>query len=149
MGTRVQYRPASATAGGIPAPSYTRAQAASARDSPHKDLAAVPVSSGPPAIIEQSKRDGAGNVYTKRFLKGVILGKGGFAKCYRVTDMESKEEWACKIIEKKSLTKQRHKTKVPPPFQLSLPCPLQLRAPLTQHSPCGAFAGEASRRVGL
>ena len=50
--------------------------------------------SSAPAIIEQSKRDAAGGVYTKRFLKGAILGKGGFAKCYRVTDMDTKEEWA-------------------------------------------------------
>ncbi|KAJ1477820.1 kinase-like domain-containing protein [Baffinella frigidus] len=112
MGTRVQYRPSSAVVGGIPTPAYPRAQAVSARDSPHKHLAAVAVSEGPPAIIEQSKRDAQGNVYTKRFLKGAILGKGGFAKCYRVTDMDTKEEWACKIIEKKSLTKQRHKTKL-------------------------------------
>lgn len=128
MGTRVQYRPSSAVVGGIPTPAYPRAQAVSARDSPHKHLAAVAVSEGPPAIIEQSKRDAQGNVYTKRFLKGAILGKGGFAKCYRVTDMDTKEEWACKIIEKKSLTKQRHKTKVPP-RPASLPCPFQPRCP--------------------
>jgi len=110
MGTRVQYRPSSAVPGGISSATYSRTHATSARDSPHKDAAAA-VSSAP-AIIEQSKRDSAGGVYTKRFLKGAILGKGGFAKCYRVTDMDTKEEWACKIIEKKSLTKQRHKTKV-------------------------------------
>jgi hypothetical protein len=110
MGTRVQYRPSSAVPGGISSATYSRTHATSARDSPHKDAAAA-VSSAP-AIIEQSKRDAAGGVYTKRFLKGAILGKGGFAKCYRVTDMDTKEEWACKIIEKKSLTKQRHKTKV-------------------------------------
>ncbi len=49
---------------------------------------------------------------TKRYLKGNLLGKGGFAKCFRVTDMDTNEDWACKIVQKSSLTKQRHKAKV-------------------------------------
>ena len=44
--------------------------------------------------------------------KGGLLGKGGFAKCYKVTDLDTKLEWACKIIQKSSLTKQRHKQKL-------------------------------------
>lgn len=60
------------------------------------------------------------------------VGKGGFAKCYRLVDTETNEEWACKVVQKASLTKQRHKAKVrrpslctptPPP-----PCPCLLAA---------------------
>jgi hypothetical protein len=40
------------------------------------------------------------------------VGKGGFAKCYRLMDTDTNEEWACKVVAKASLTKQRHKAKV-------------------------------------
>jgi serine/threonine protein kinase len=49
---------------------------------------------------------------TKRYLKGALLGKGGFAKCYRITDMDTNQDWACKVVQKSSLVKQRHKAKV-------------------------------------
>ena len=65
-----------------------------------------------PSIIENNKRDSTGRTTVKRYQKGPLLGKGGFAKCFRVTDMDTKEDWACKIIQKSSLTKQRHKQKL-------------------------------------
>eukprot|EP00961_Rhodomonas_salina_P269153 3636911-Rhodomonas_salina.2 len=74
-----------------------------------KDLTSA---SAPDNIIEHVKKGAHGSSVYKRYLKGPILGKGGFAKCYRVTDMETKKDWACKIVQKSSLTKQRHKTKV-------------------------------------
>jgi hypothetical protein len=40
------------------------------------------------------------------------VGKGGFAKCFRLIDTDTNEEWACKVVAKASLTKQRHKAKV-------------------------------------
>lgn len=40
------------------------------------------------------------------------VGKGGFAKCYKLVDQDTNEEWACKVVQKSSLTKQRHKAKV-------------------------------------
>eukprot|EP00286_Rhodomonas_abbreviata_P002457 CAMPEP_0181344388 /NCGR_PEP_ID=MMETSP1101-20121128/32147_1 /TAXON_ID=46948 /ORGANISM="Rhodomonas abbreviata, Strain Caron Lab Isolate" /LENGTH=809 /DNA_ID=CAMNT_0023456189 /DNA_START=326 /DNA_END=2755 /DNA_ORIENTATION=- len=73
------------------------------------------ISSNPPApdnIIEHVKKGTDGASVYKRYLKGPLLGKGGFAKCYRVTDMETKKDWACKIVQKSSLTKQRHKAKL-------------------------------------
>lgn len=39
-------------------------------------------------------------------------GQGGFAKCYLFTDADSGKKWACKIVAKSSLTKNRHKEKV-------------------------------------
>ena len=62
--------------------------------------------------IEHTRRDSRGVTVTKRYLKGVLLGKGGFAKCYKVTDMDTNIDWACKVVQKASLTKQRHKVKV-------------------------------------
>lgn len=43
----------------------------------------------------------------KRYIKGRFLGKGGFAKCYEVRDMETGEFLAAKIVSKASITKPR------------------------------------------
>lgn len=48
----------------------------------------------------------------KRYLRGRFLGKGGFAKCYELTDMETKEIFAGKIISKTMLTKPHQKEKM-------------------------------------
>ena len=62
--------------------------------------------------IEHTRRDSRGMTTTRRYLKGQLLGKGGFAKCFKITDVETKKDWACKVVQKSSLTKQRHKVKV-------------------------------------
>ncbi|RUS69884.1 hypothetical protein EGW08_022352 [Elysia chlorotica] len=48
----------------------------------------------------------------KRYLRGRFLGKGGFAKCYELTDMDTKEIWAGKIVPKTLLAKQHQKDKM-------------------------------------
>jgi hypothetical protein len=74
--------------------------------------------------IEHTRRDSKGyNVSTKRYLKGALLGKGGFAKCYKIVDVETNKEWACKVVQKASLTKQRHKVKVRNPSSAVEGCP--------------------------
>jgi len=47
-----------------------------------------------------------------RYQKGRFLGKGGFAKCYEVQDMESKEIFAAKIVSKASVAKPRAHAKL-------------------------------------
>jgi len=47
-----------------------------------------------------------------RYQKGRFLGKGGFAKCYEVQDMESKEFFAAKIVSKASIAKPRAHAKL-------------------------------------
>lgn len=49
-----------------------------------------------------------------------MLGKGGFAKCYEVTNMENKKVLAAKIIAKSSLKRKRAKQKVGPAHHNSL-----------------------------
>ena len=44
-----------------------------------------------------------------KYLKGNFLGKGGFAKCYAVKNLETKETWAAKVMNKARLTKDRMK----------------------------------------
>ncbi|KAL5006331.1 hypothetical protein ScPMuIL_015137 [Solemya velum] len=48
----------------------------------------------------------------KRYMKGRFLGKGGFAKCYELTDMDTKEIFAGKIVSKGLLVKQHQKDKM-------------------------------------
>lgn len=48
----------------------------------------------------------------KRYSKGRFLGKGGFAKCYEVTDMETKYVLAAKIVAKASIAKPRAMAKL-------------------------------------
>mmetsp|Transcript_22543 Transcript_22543/g.52483 ORF Transcript_22543/g.52483 Transcript_22543/m.52483 type:complete len:916 (-) Transcript_22543:164-2911(-) len=47
-----------------------------------------------------------------RYSKGRFLGKGGFAKCYEVVDMETKEVFAAKIVAKASIAKPRAQAKL-------------------------------------
>ena len=60
-----------------------------------------------PIIIEEKIIEVNGDSSVKRYLRGKLLGKEGFAKCYEVTDQETKRVQAAKIIAKASLTKSR------------------------------------------
>ncbi|XP_040295901.1 serine/threonine-protein kinase PLK1 [Bufo bufo] len=48
----------------------------------------------------------------RRFLRGRFLGKGGFAKCYEITDLASREVFAGKIVPKSMLLKPHQKDKM-------------------------------------
>ncbi len=48
----------------------------------------------------------------KRYEKGRFLGKGGFAKCFELKDLETGKVLAAKIIDKLSLNKERSKQKL-------------------------------------
>ncbi|XP_006005713.1 serine/threonine-protein kinase PLK1 [Latimeria chalumnae] len=48
----------------------------------------------------------------KKYVRGKFLGKGGFAKCYEITDMETKEVFAGKIVPKSMLMKPHQKEKM-------------------------------------
>lgn len=48
----------------------------------------------------------------KRYTRGRFLGKGGFAKCFEITDMETKQVLAGKIVPKALLVKQHQKDKM-------------------------------------
>lgn len=47
-----------------------------------------------------------------RYMKGKFLGKGGFARCYELTEMQTKDVFAGKIVSKQLLTKQHQKEKM-------------------------------------
>jgi len=63
-------------------------------------------------IVEEKVVKFNGDIYIKKYLRGKFLGKGGFAKCYEFTNLESKRVTAAKVIAKSSLTKSRAKQKL-------------------------------------
>ena len=63
-------------------------------------------------IIEEKITKSTGEVQTQKYIKGRLLGKGGFAKCYEFINMETNHSSAAKVIPKKSLIKSRAKQKL-------------------------------------
>lgn len=53
-----------------------------------------------------------GDTVIKKYNRGKVLGRGGFAKCYEITNVENKKVLAAKIITKVSLNRSRAKQKV-------------------------------------
>ncbi|CAK83826.1 unnamed protein product (macronuclear) [Paramecium tetraurelia] len=64
------------------------------------------------SIIEEKYKKPNGETAYRRYQKGKVLGKGGFAKCYEVTSIESKKVLAAKIIAKSTLKTGRTKAKL-------------------------------------
>jgi len=64
------------------------------------------------AIIEERISKVNGDFAVRKYAKGKLLGKGGFAKCFEVTNLENKKILAAKIITKASLTKSRARQKL-------------------------------------
>jgi polo-like kinase 1 len=64
------------------------------------------------AVIEEKITKANGETVIKKYSKGKALGRGGFAKCYEVTNLETKRVSAAKIIAKSSLNRSRAKQKV-------------------------------------
>lgn len=63
-------------------------------------------------IIEEKIIKVTGDIQIRKYLKGKFLGKGGFAKCYEFTNLDSKKVYAAKIVSKASLVKSRAKQKL-------------------------------------
>ena len=64
------------------------------------------------SIIEEKITKVSGEVQIRKYIKGRLLGKGGFAKCYELINQETEHSSAAKIIPKKSLVKSRAKQKL-------------------------------------
>ena len=58
-------------------------------------------------IIEDRRKDSEGRIVSAKYVKGKLLGKGGFAKCFVGHLLPSKAPYALKIVAKNSLTKSR------------------------------------------
>ena len=63
-------------------------------------------------IVEEKIIKVTGDVQIRKYLKGRLLGKGGFAKCYEFTCSDTKKVSASKVVTKSSLVKSRAKQKL-------------------------------------
>ena len=64
-------------------------------------------------IIEEKRKKVNGDGYTlHRYLRGRMLGKGGFAKVYLCTALDTNKAYAIKIVPKANLVKARARQKV-------------------------------------
>lgn len=75
----------------------------------HRTPTETPATEDITVIIEEQNSKGE---VVEKYIKGRFLGKGGFAKCYEFTTVESKRLYASKVITKASLTKNRAKQKL-------------------------------------
>jgi polo-like kinase 1 len=63
-------------------------------------------------IVEERIATVSGETAVRRYSRGKMLGKGGFAKCYEFVNLENKKLSAAKIIQKNTLVKNRAKQKL-------------------------------------
>ena len=63
-------------------------------------------------IVEEKIMKVTGDFQIRKYYKGRLLGKGGFAKCYEFVCAENKKVFAAKVIAKSSLVKSRAKQKL-------------------------------------
>ena len=63
-------------------------------------------------IIEEKVTNALGEPIIKKYSRGKFLGKGGFAKCYECTNLETKKICAAKIVPKATLQKSRQRAKL-------------------------------------
>jgi len=66
-----------------------------------------------PVEIEEKRRKLNGEGYTvHRYMRGRLLGRGGFAKVYHCTALDTNKSYAIKIVPKSNLVKPRAKQKL-------------------------------------
>eukprot|EP00826_Nyctotherus_ovalis_P020041 TRINITY_DN1625_c0_g3_i2.p1 TRINITY_DN1625_c0_g3~~TRINITY_DN1625_c0_g3_i2.p1 ORF type:complete len:635 (-),score=138.40 TRINITY_DN1625_c0_g3_i2:74-1978(-) len=63
-------------------------------------------------IIEERRVGEQGQLIIRRYQKGRLLGKGGFAKCYEVRELSTGKVLAAKVIEKSTLSRSRARQKL-------------------------------------
>ncbi|XP_035492660.1 serine/threonine-protein kinase PLK1 isoform X2 [Scophthalmus maximus] len=75
-----------------------------ANPSAHVDPKSAPLKEIPDVLVDPRT--------TRRYTRGRFLGKGGFAKCYEITDVETKQVFAGKIVPKSLILKQHQREKM-------------------------------------
>lgn len=72
--------------------------------SAHVDPKSAPLKEIPDILVDSRS--------SKRYARGKFLGKGGFAKCYEITDLETQQVFAGKIVPKSLILKQHQREKM-------------------------------------
>lgn len=75
-----------------------------AKPAAHVDPKSAPLKEIPDVLVDSRTM--------KRYTRGRFLGKGGFAKCYEITDVETKQVFAGKIVPKSLILKQHQREKM-------------------------------------
>lgn len=75
-----------------------------ANPSAHVDPKSAPLKEIPDVLVDPRTM--------RRYTRGRFLGKGGFAKCYEITDVETKQVFAGKIVPKSLILKQHQREKM-------------------------------------
>lgn len=74
--------------------------------------APAPADCNVPDVVED-RREGDGGVAVRRYVRGRLLGKGGFAKCYKFTAIDKGNKIvAGKVVDKSTLAKSKAKSKL-------------------------------------
>ena len=63
-------------------------------------------------VVEEKIIKVTGDVQIRKYYKGRLLGKGGFAKCYEFKCSENNKVFAAKVVAKSGLVKSRAKQKL-------------------------------------
>jgi polo-like kinase 1 len=63
-------------------------------------------------IVEEKITKVTGEIEIRKYTKGRLLGKGGFARCYEFRNTQTNQITAAKVITKSSLVKSRAKQKL-------------------------------------
>uniref|UniRef100_A0A8C5D454 Serine/threonine-protein kinase PLK n=1 Tax=Gadus morhua TaxID=8049 RepID=A0A8C5D454_GADMO len=78
--------------------------AATAKPTSHVDPISAPPKEIPDVLVDSRSK--------KKYSRGRFLGKGGFAKCYEITDMDTNEVFAGKIVPKSMIMKPHQREKM-------------------------------------
>jgi len=62
--------------------------------------------------IEERITKANGEIIIRKYIKGRLLGKGGFARCYEMINNDTQKVYAAKIVSKSTLTKSRARQKL-------------------------------------
>jgi hypothetical protein len=72
-------------------------------------------------MLEEKRRKANGDGYTiHHYLRGRMIGKGGFAKVYMCTALDTNKNYAVKVVPKANLVKTRARQKVRVDFNLKI-----------------------------
>ena len=65
-----------------------------------------------PQLIYEQVVSESGRTVTKTYRRGKLLGKGGFARCFVFTDLDTNHNYAGKVVQKSSLKRTRAREKL-------------------------------------